>query len=114
MLFFVVLLPFSTSLYVKNFISNAAFQWYAVNVACIVIFSSAIVKHIYTHNLHNGSLSRKHYRYYLLKGRIVTIVWLLAAIAAVAVPMFISRFMFLLIFVAEALLGRYWKKRIFD
>lgn len=114
MLFFVVLLPFSTSLYVNNFVSNAAFQWYAGNVAMIGIFSNVLVKHIYSNNLHDGSMSRKHYMYYLLRGRAVIAVWLAAALVSIIAPRYISRFMFLLIFVIDAFLKRYWRKRIFE
>jgi uncharacterized membrane protein len=114
MLFFVVLLPFSTSLYVNNFVSNAAFQWYAINVALIGLFNSGLIKHIYKNKLHDGTMSRKHYRYYILRSRSVMVVWLFAALAAMVVPMYISRFMFLFIFVLDALINRYWKKRIFD
>ena len=113
-LFFVVFLPFSTALYVGNFFSDAAFQWYAINVAIIGMMSNAMVKYIYNNHIQDGSMSRKHRQYYLLKGRSIIVIWLLLALCSFSIPFYISRFLFLLIFVRDFMIYRYWNKRLFS
>lgn len=112
-LFFVVLLPFSTAVYVINFGSHAAFQWYAINVALISILGNRSIDYISRSDLNDGTLTRKHRVYYLVRGRTVTVVWLIAAAIATVVPIYISRGLFVGIFIVDFFVDRHWRKRIF-
>jgi uncharacterized membrane protein len=101
LLLFVALMPFSTALYFENLNDNIAFFFYCVNLACIGMMSYWM--HAYTikrENL-NAVLSRASVRWLRIRVLIAPIVFLLCIPMAIFMPIAISRWAFILIFIFQ-------------
>ncbi len=112
-LFFVVLLPFSTGLYVNNFGNATAFSWYSINIAILGLISAWMIRYIYNSELNNGELTKPRMIWYTLNGLNVFVIWALSAALSDVYP-WIARGLFIMIFINESLLTRYWSKRVLD
>lgn len=109
-LFFVVLLPFSTKLYVQNFANGPAFMWYSFNIAILGLMSTWIVLTMYSKNKSQDfNVYRK--RQYSLLGLSVFFVWGTAGLIGDLFP-WTARVLFVLIFVIDFFINRYFNKKI--
>ncbi len=109
-LFFVVLLPFSTKLYVQNFANGPAFMWYSFNIAILGLMSTWIVLTMYSKNKSQDfNVYRK--RQYSLLGLSVFFVWGTAGLIGDLFP-WTARVLFILIFVIDFFINRYFNKKV--
>ena len=98
LLFFIVLLPFSTAFYVRGFMLKGPFAFYCFNLSAIGFFNYLL--NIYIPKKEKGltgitSVLAKYFKYRAL---IAFIIWVLAGIFAFLLPMF-ARLLFLFIFI---------------
>ena len=78
-LFFLVLLPFSTKLYVQNFTNGPAFMWYSFNIALLGLMSTWIVIAMYPKNK-SKTFNKYRKRQYSLLGMSVFVIWGIAGL----------------------------------
>lgn len=111
LLFFIVLLPFSTAFYVKGFSYNGPFAFYCFNLSSIGFFNFLI--NIYVIKKEKGltGISPTLAKYYKLRALNGFLAWVLAGCLAFTLPMF-SRFLFVFLFIFEMILTKHYKKRI--
>lgn len=111
LLFFIVLLPFSTAFYVKGFTYKGPFAFYCFNLAAIGFFNFML--NIYIPKKEKGKtgitpLLAKFIKYRALNA---FVVWALAGFLAFYLP-WIARFLFIFLFIIEAVMSRIYTKKI--
>ncbi len=111
LLFFIVLLPFSTAFYVGGFTLTGPFAFYCFNLAAIGFFNYIMVKYIIKKEKGKTGLT-------LLKGKREKarslnglLIWILAGIMAFILPL-LARYIFILIFIINIFINRYYKNKI--
>ena len=111
LLFFIVLLPFSTAFYVKGFDFVGPFAFYCFNLSAIGFFNYLI--NVYVTKKEKGltGITSVLGKYYKIRAMNAFVVWALAGGLAFFLPM-VARFLFLLLFVFEFVLTRYYKKKL--
>lgn len=110
LLLFVVLLPFSTALYSKNFNYNGPFIFYCANLVLIGVFNYLMtIRTIKTTS--SGLLTDEVAKWMKFRASIAPIVWLLSAFLAYPFPLF-ARFAFLLIFILFFFGEKRFKKKV--
>lgn len=109
LLLFVVLLPFSTGFYAKNFTQDGPFIFYCLNLVAIGIFNYAMIRHIIkTHGI-DDQLTPVIAQWFKLRAWVAPVVWLFSAVITPVTPTF-ARFAFIGIFVIYAIAERRLKK----
>jgi len=110
MLFYIVVLPFSTSFYAKNFFINGVFIFYCINLLLISLYNFLIVRYIIKKEGFSDHLSPILASW--LKYRAITtiVVWALSILISLISPI-ISRFFFLLIFILQYYIDRHFRKK---
>ncbi|MCH3882124.1 MULTISPECIES: TMEM175 family protein [Tenacibaculum] len=111
LLFFVVLLPFSTGFYVKGFNYIGPFVFYCFNLSAIGLFNLLI--NVYVSKKEKGltgitPILAKYYKYRALNA---LLIWVITGVLALVWP-YIARFLFILLFVFEFLITRNYKRKI--
>lgn len=106
-LLFIVLLPFSTGLYVKGFDAVSPFAFYCFNLSAIGLFNYLMVRYIAKHEEGITTIVGQFEKTRTLLG---VFIWILSGILAFVFPS-ISRFIFLLIFIIQPFVNRYYKKK---
>lgn len=111
LLFFIVLLPFSTAFYVKGFTFNGPFAFYCFNLSAIGFFN--VLMNFYVIKKEKGltGISPTLGKYYKLRALNGFLAWVLAGCLAFTFPMF-SRFLFIFLFIFEMFLTKYFSKKI--
>lgn len=111
LLFFVVVMPFTTALYANyGFMDNIAFSFYCLNIAVIGIFNYLLMAHVVkTEDLKNA-LGEAAVKWSKRRALIVPAVFILAIVLAMFAP-FTSRYAFILIFIIQAIGDRLYKKK---
>ena len=111
LLFFIVLLPFSTAFYVKGFSYNGPFAFYCFNLAAIGFFN--YLMNVYVAKKEKGltGISPVLGRYFKIRSLNAFLIWMLAGFLAFVFPM-VSRFLFILLFVFEFILTKHFKKKL--
>lgn len=110
LLLFVVLLPFSTGFYAKNFNQDGPFIFYCFNLVAIGIFNYAMIRYIIkTHGI-DDQLTSVISQWFILRGWVAPAVWLFSAAITPIAPTF-ARFAFIGIFVIYAIGERRLNKR---
>ncbi len=104
-LLFVVMLPFSTALYAKNFAYNSAFTVYAINVALIGLFNYWMVSYAIKREGATDTLTPVGARWFVARTLPAPIIWLLSALLAPILPL-TARFLFIAIFIVLFIGGR--------
>jgi uncharacterized membrane protein len=107
----VVLLPFSTAMYVNGFGLAGPFIFYCLNLTLIGIFNHFMMRHVYRNGGEHIEFPELMYKWYRLRGINVIAIWIIAAICALVFP-WISRFIFMLLFVNQIFIDRYYKKKM--
>jgi uncharacterized membrane protein len=110
MLFFVVLMPFSTALYANYVRSNTAFSFYCINIALIGIFSFSLTSHVVKQEDVAEQFSALSRSWFKKRSAVAPFVFLLCIPLAYTLPL-ISRYGFLLIFLVQAIGDRYYNKK---
>ncbi len=108
LLLFIVLLPFSTGLYVKGFNAEAPFAFYCFNLSAIGLFNFLMIRYI---TRHEDDLTPLMGQWEKMRALNSTFVWVLSGFLAFIIPM-PSRFTFVLIFIAQPFINRYFKKKL--
>lgn len=111
LLFFIVLLPFSTAFYVKGFTYKGPFAFYCFNLAAIGFFNFML--NIYIPKKEKGKtgitpLLAKFIKYRALNA---FVVWALAGFLAFYLP-WIARFLFIFLFIIEAIMSKIYTKKL--
>lgn len=111
LLFFIVLLPFSTAFYVKGFSFKGPFAFYCFNLAAIGFFNYLL--NVYVSKKEKGltGITPVLAKFIKLRALNAFLVWALAGCLAFFMPM-TARFLFILLFVLEFILTRYFKKKL--
>lgn len=108
LLLFVVALPFSTALYAKNFNYNSPFVFYAINVTLIGVFNYWMIRYIVRKEGTSEELTDIQARWIRARALPGPIVWLMSALLAPWLPL-TARFLFVIIFIINALIDRRFK-----
>lgn len=109
LLLFIVLIPFSTSFYVEGFNLTGPFVFYCCNLSAVGFINFLIVRHIIKEKTDTSELSISTQK--MLKYRALNSfsVWILAGLLAFVLPT-LARYVFLLIFVIQAIINRKHKR----
>lgn len=107
----IVVLPFSTAMYVNGFGYTGPFVFYCINLAVIGLFNMFMLRYVYRLEKQKTGFTRIYYRWYRARGLNVMIIWVVAALLASTFP-WGSRLIFLLLFVFQFLIDRRFKKKI--
>lgn len=109
LLLFIVLIPFSTSFYVEGFNLTGPFVFYCCNLSAVGFINFLIVRHIIKEKTDTSELSISTQK--MLKHRALNSfsVWILAGLLAFVLPT-LARYIFLLIFVIQAIINRKHKR----
>lgn len=110
-LLFIVLLPFSTAMYVNGINYVGPFIFYCINLAIIGLFNILMVRYVYRSERRQTGFSRLKYRWFRARGINVMIIWVIAALTALVFPS-LSRIIFILIFVFQFFIDRRFKKKM--
>ena len=111
LLLFVVLLPFSTAIYVGGFNSTGPFVLYCINLILIGFFNFLLIHTISKKEMGNKGMTKQIAGWLKFRSLNVVFVWLLAAILAPFLPL-TARFIFVLIFVFQLIGDRFYRKKI--
>ena len=113
LLFFVVLLPFSTALYVNGINFVGPFVFYSINLVMIAVMILILVFNISKQEEGKTGLTKTIRNWQALRLITTIIVWSLAAIVAfINIP--IARGVFVLIFIVNPIIDRYYRKKMID
>lgn len=110
LLFFVVIMPFSTSFYSRNFGYNSAFFFYCVNLACIGIMHYLMIRYVVKKEDLESKISRVQLRWMQQRSLIVPFVFLLSVLISLFSPL-AGRLAFILIFVFQSIGGGIAKRK---
>lgn len=110
LLFFIVLLPFSTAFYVNGINYIGPFVFYSINLTMIAVMIFILIYGIAKKENERTGLSKLHRNWELARMLNTIIIWSLAAILAfVYIP--VARGVFILIFVLNPIIDKYYKKK---
>lgn len=111
LLFFVVLLPFSTALYVNGINYTGPFVFYSINLTMIAVMIFILILVVEKDEQGKTGFTRIKRNWELVRMANTILVWALAAILAfVHIPT--ARFAFVLIFIFNPIIDAYFKKKI--
>jgi len=111
LLLFVVLLPFSTAIYVGGFNSTGPFIFYCINLILIGLFNFLLIHAVSKKEMGNLGMTKQIANWLKFRSLNVVFVWLFAAILSPFLPL-TARFIFVLIFVFQVTGDRFYRKRI--
>ena len=103
LLFFIVLLPFSTAFYVKGFDAVGPFVFYCFNLSAIGFFNYLMNVYVIKKEKGETGITTTLGKYFKLRAFNAFIVWALAGVLAFVFP-FTARFLFILLFIFEFIL----------
>ncbi len=106
----IVLLPFSTAMFVNGFDLAGPFTVYCLNLVLIAVFNLFIARYVYRKEKGKTGLDALQYKWLRSRGFNVLIIWLVAAIFSSS--WHFSRFLFVLLFVFQFFIDRYYKKKL--
>ena len=107
----VVFLPFSTAIYVIDFFGTAPFVFYCCNLVILGVLNYLLVRDITKKGIGYKDMTPTIGKWLRFRALNAVIIWSLAAILAPFLPI-TARVIFVLIFIAQLLGDRYFKKKI--
>ncbi|MGB5647982.1 MAG: TMEM175 family protein [Muriicola sp.] len=110
LLFFIVLMPFSTGFYVGGFNLTIPFVFYCFNLTAIGLFNLLMILYVIKKEKGHPELTPLAILWYKLTAWNALTVWILAGILAFFAP-YMARIIFVLIFVFQILINRYYRKK---
>ncbi len=110
LLLFVVLLPFSTGFYAKNFGYNGPFIFYCLNLVMIGLFNYWMVRYMIRKEGFSAELTPLIASWLSFRAGVAPLIWLMSAALTFVVPVF-ARFAFISIFIIFMIGERRYKKR---
>ena len=111
LLFFIVLLPFSTAFYVKGFTSVGPFAFYCFNLSAIGFFNYLMNVYVVKKEKGETGITPILGRYFKLRALNAFLIWALAGVLAFVIPL-TARFLFILLFIFEFILKKYYTKKL--
>lgn len=111
LLLFVIFLPFTTAMYVGDFYGTASFVFYCFNLILLGLLNFILIRYISHKELNKNGMTRTIGNWLKFRSLNAVIIWSLAAILASFLP-WISRIIFILIFVFQAFGDKFYKKRL--
>lgn len=111
LLLFVVMLPFSTAFYSKNFNYNGPFIFYCFNLVMIGLFNYLMVRNIIRKEGHSEALTPLVESWLKFRAMMAPLIWLLSIVIAFIEPT-LARFTFILIFIFLMIGERRFKKKL--
>ncbi len=110
LLLFVVLMPFSTSFYVRAFNTNGPFVFYCANLVLIGVFNYFIIRRIVSVQGYDEKLTAVRANWLLFRAGIAPLIFLASIAVSLFAPL-VARFLFVIIFVLQVVGDRYYKKK---
>lgn len=107
----IVLLPFSTALFVNGFDYAGPFMFYCLNLAVIGILNNWMLWYVYRKEKGETGFTKHYYVWYRNRGLNVIFVWLIGVFLVATAPS-IARLIFIFIFINQFFIDRYFKKKI--
>ena len=111
LLLFVILLPFSTAFYVNGFNYVGPFVFYCFNLSGLGFFIYYLLICVIKKEKGANGLTPLVARWHKTRALNAFSVWVLAGIMAFIFPL-ASRFLFFLIFIFQAFIDRYYKRKL--
>ncbi len=111
LLFFIILLPFSTGFYVKGFSYIGPFVFYCFNLSAIGLFNYLINVYVPKKEKELTGITPMLGKYFKFRALNALLVWVVAGFLALVWP-YTSRFLFILLFIIEIFITRYYKKKL--
>lgn len=109
LLFYIVLLPFSTSFYAKNFHVNGAFVFYCFNLVLISLYNYLMISYIVKKEGFDDHLNPILAAWLKSRALITIFVWTVSIVISFISPL--SRLFFLLIFVMQFFVDRHFRNK---
>jgi uncharacterized membrane protein len=110
MLFYIVLLPFSTSFYAKNFHVNGTFVFYCINLLLISLYNFLIINYIIKKEGFSDQLNPVLAGWLKYRALTTIVIWSFSILISFIFPR-TARFIFLLIFVLQYVVDRHFRKK---
>ncbi len=107
----IVLLPFSTALYVVGFNYSAPFIFYSINISVIGFFNYLMVFYVEKTESGTTEIDKLHIKRNKANALNGLVWWILAAIVAVKYNM-AARFLFISIFIIQIFVNRHFNKKM--
>jgi TMEM175 potassium channel family protein len=111
LMFFIVLLPFSTGFYVVGINYNGPFVFYCLNISAIGLFNYLIINYIFKKEKGQTGLTRLLGKWYKAVAFNSFMIWIIAGAIVYVLPI-LARFLFLLIFIFEIFINIYFRKKL--
>jgi len=111
LLFFVVVMPFTTSFYSRNFGYNSAFYFYCFNVACIGFFNYFMIAYTIKKEQLFTLYPETEIKWMKQRSLIVPSVFILSVLFSLFSPL-LGRIAFVLIFVCQNIGDRITKRKL--
>ncbi|WP_397446511.1 TMEM175 family protein [Polaribacter sp. R77954] len=111
LLFFIVLLPFSTAFYVKGFMLKGPFAFYCFNLAAIGFFNLMLNVYITKKEKGKTGITTAFAKFIKYRAFNAFFIWVLAGLLAFYLP-WVARFLFILLFIIEAIITRFYHKKL--
>lgn len=110
-LFFVVLLPFSTALYVNGIRLIEPFVFYSFNLAMIAVMILVMIRLVYRESGEENGMTRTIRNWHSLRITNTIFVWTIAGLLAF-VNINVARFIWILIFIVDPIIDYIYKKKL--
>ena len=110
LLLFIVLMPFSTAFYVQGFKVSCGFIFYTFNLAIIGLFSYFITRYVVKNEKGKTGLTTIIGKWKKTRALSSFIFWFTSGLIAM-IHLEFGRFLFLVIFIINPLIDRYYKKK---
>lgn len=110
LLLFVVLLPFSTGFYAKNFTADGPFLVYCVNLVMIGVFNYFMIRHIINKEGYTELMTPSLAQWLTFRAWVAPVVWAISG-ALVFITPTLARYAFILIFIIQGISERSRKQK---
>jgi uncharacterized membrane protein len=111
LLFFIVLLPFSTGFYVKGFNYVGPFVFYCFNLSAIGLFNYLLTVAITKKEKGLTGITPVLGKYFKYRALNALLIWAIAGLLGLVWP-YTARFLFVILFTFEILITRYYRKKL--
>ena len=111
LMFFIVLLPFSTGFYVVGINYNGPFVFYCLNLSAIGLFNFLIINYIHKKEKGETGLTPLLGKWHKAVALNSFMIWVIASAIAFILPI-LARVLFFLIFILEIFINKYYRKKV--
>lgn len=111
LLFFIILLPFSTALYVRGSGLNGPFVFYCLNITMLGVVIYFLVRKVFSMLKTENQTLKIISKWEEVKALNSVFIWLLAVALSFIAPR-LSKIIFILIFVFEIIINKYYRNKI--